>query len=348
MASGAPVLASAWRDLAVLLPQVFRTSGRVLPLGCPVEAALEAVIGAVCRPADEILVVGGKATILRWRTIADLFGVQVVHLEVPFGASLQLSALQAALVRHPTVRAVCLPHSQAEDGTLTDLARAARVLSGAPGLVVVDTCLSLCEDDLQMDEWGVDVAVSSSNSGVMAPPGMSFVALGPRALQALGESAAEAIPTGSYLDLRAHLAESDRPLASLPTPILGGLYVSVQMILTAGLDTILAHRREVAERLRRGCIEEAGLELVAAHPTAACTVAFLPDDVALAELQGVLFATLQMVVASGSTPDGASTLQFGHAGWLSHDDVDQAVGALTAALRVARAKAAAAASRSSS
>ncbi len=81
------------------------------------------------------------------------------------------------------------------------------------------------------------------------------------------------------------------------------------MILTAGLDTVLAHRRQVAERFRR-----AGLTLLAEQPSAACTAALLPGNIDLIELQGGLFAAARMVVATGSTPEGATTLQFGHNG----------------------------------
>ena len=338
MAYGAPVLASVWRDLVALLPQLFRTSGRVVPLACPAEAALEAVVSTFCRPADEILVVGGRATVLRWRTIAERLAVRVACVEVSFGARLQLSDLEAALARHHTVRAVCLSLSEAEDGTLTDLAGAAEILRRGPWFTVVDACLSLCADDLRMDEWSIDIAVSSSDSGVMAPPGLSLVALGPRALEALDRHDTGAARSGTYLDLRTHLVDTDLPLAPLPAPALGGLYLSVQMILTAGLDTILAHRGQVAERFRRGCVEELGLVLVATHPTAACTVAFLPDDMPLAQLQGGLFAALRMVVASGSAPDGATTLQFGHAGWLFTNDIDRAVEALAVAGLGTRAK----------
>jgi aspartate aminotransferase-like enzyme len=111
------------------------------------------------------------------------------------------------------------------------------------------------------------------------------------------------------------------------------------MILGTGLDAVLAHSQHIAERFRRGCAQDAGLVPLAAHPSAACTAALLPDDVDLAQLQADLFASRRMVVASGSTPDGATTLQFGHAGWLFDDDVDEAVHALSAALdagRVAR------------
>jgi alanine-glyoxylate transaminase/serine-glyoxylate transaminase/serine-pyruvate transaminase len=35
-----------------------------------------------------------------------------------------------------------------------------------------------------MDEWGVDVAVSASQKGLMMPPGLGFVAASPKALEA--------------------------------------------------------------------------------------------------------------------------------------------------------------------
>jgi aspartate aminotransferase-like enzyme len=173
----------------------------------------------------------------------------------------------------------------------------------------------------------------------MAPPGLSLIAMGPGALEVVDQNPIESAWARTYLDLRAHLAKTDHPLLQLPAPALGGLRLSVQMILGTGLDAVLAHSQHIAERFRRGCAQDAGLVPLAAHPSAACTAALLPDDVDLAQLQADLFASRRMVVASGSTPDGATTLQFGHAGWLFDDDVDEAVHALSAALdagRVAR------------
>jgi serine---pyruvate transaminase len=337
MAPGAPMLTAAWRELVELLPKVFRTAGRVIPLACPEELALEAIVGTFCAPTDEILLVGRPATIKRWRSVAERLGVGVVHLEAPFGAGLAPSSLEEMVARHPSLRAVCLPLAEADDGALTDLAAMAPTLREVSGLVVVDACLGLCADNLSMDEWGVDIVVSSSKSGIMAPPGVSLIAMSPRALEVVDEHPRESACASTYLDLRAHLAKTDHPLFQLPAPALGGLCLSVQMILGAGLDAVLAHRQQIAERFRRGCAQDAGLVPLAARPSAACTAALLPDDADLAQLQANLFTSTRMVVASGSTPDGATTLQFGHAGWLFDDDVDEAVNALRAAVRTGRA-----------
>jgi alanine-glyoxylate transaminase/serine-glyoxylate transaminase/serine-pyruvate transaminase len=54
-----------------------------------------------------------------------------------------------------------------------------------PALLMVDTISGLACADYRHDEWGVDVAISGSQKGLMLPPGISFNALSPRALEAL-------------------------------------------------------------------------------------------------------------------------------------------------------------------
>lgn len=329
MAAGSPVLESARRELEGMLPQLFRTSGQVVTLACPPDAAQEAVIGSLCRAGDEILAVGGPAAVARWRSIGNRLNVQVAVLEVPFGTSLSLPNLEEMLAQHPGVRVVCLSLSDAESGSLTDLAAIATIMDGGSWLTVVDACLGLCADDLRMDEWHIDIALSSSDSGVMAPPGLSLVAVGSRAREALDSTTGSAV-AGTYLDLRTHIGGERSP--HLPAPALTGLFVAVRTILALGLDSLINQRAKAAARFRHGCTEEAGLSLVAQRPSAACTVALLPDGLPLAQLQGALFASRLMVIASGTSADGATTLQFGHTGWLFDNEVEAAIDALCTAV----------------
>jgi alanine-glyoxylate transaminase/serine-glyoxylate transaminase/serine-pyruvate transaminase len=53
---------------------------------------------------------------------------------------------------------------------------------------MVDTISSLASIDYRMDEWGVDVTVGGSQKGLMLPPGLSFNAVGPKALAASKEA----------------------------------------------------------------------------------------------------------------------------------------------------------------
>ena len=50
-------------------------------------------------------------------------------------------------------------------------------------MLMVDTISGLASTDFRFDEWGIDVAVSGSQKGLMLPPGISFNCVGPKALE---------------------------------------------------------------------------------------------------------------------------------------------------------------------
>ena len=53
-----------------------------------------------------------------------------------------------------------------------------------PALLMVDSISGLACADYRHDEWGVDVTISGSQKGLMLPPGISFNALSPKAIEA--------------------------------------------------------------------------------------------------------------------------------------------------------------------
>lgn len=334
VAARAPFVAAARRDLDRILPALFRTTGQVLPLACPEEPALEAVVAALSHPGDQFLIAGGRAAVRRWRPVVERLGENVAVCEAVFGAGLDVAELAERISLASPPRVVLLAMADQEDGTLTDVRAISRVVRELPSMVIVDATLSLCADELCMDEWGIDVAISSSASGVMAPPGLSLVALGPRALASLGQEKARAARPGSYLDLRAHLA--DRPPAPSSAVALLGLLLSARMIQDSGLDWVIAQRRELAKRFRERCVKEAGLVPIAAHSSAACTAFMLPRNVRLTRLQENLFALARMVIGYGRAPDGTTTLNIGHSGQRRVHDADQAAAALANALLMSR------------
>ncbi len=54
-----------------------------------------------------------------------------------------------------------------------------------PALMFVDGVSSLASIDFRMDEWGVDLAVSGSQKGLMLPAGLGVLATCPKALDAM-------------------------------------------------------------------------------------------------------------------------------------------------------------------
>ena len=50
-------------------------------------------------------------------------------------------------------------------------------------LVVLDSVCAVASEDIQMDNWGIDVVISASQKGLGAPPGLSIVIASQKAMK---------------------------------------------------------------------------------------------------------------------------------------------------------------------
>src|SRR5207247_5796460 len=99
-------------------------------------------------------------------------------------------------------------HNETSTGVASNV-RAVREAIDAAGhsaLLLVDTVSSLASIDFRFDEWKVDVALGGTQKGLMLPPGMAVVCVGPRAL-ARGEDVRS---PRYFFDWRPVLAEMQR------------------------------------------------------------------------------------------------------------------------------------------
>ena len=111
-------------------------------------------------------------------------------------------------------KAVCVVHNETSTGSTSRIAEVRRAIdaAGHPALFMVDTISGLASMDFRHDEWGIDVSVSGSQKGLMLPPGISFNALSPRALEAC-QSAGYPI---SYWDWQAMVGDSSDNIPGVP------------------------------------------------------------------------------------------------------------------------------------
>jgi alanine-glyoxylate transaminase/serine-glyoxylate transaminase/serine-pyruvate transaminase len=112
------------------------------------------------------------------------------------------------------IKAVCVVHNETSTGVTSNIAAVRRAIDAAkhPALLMVDSISGLASAEYRHDAWGVDVTVSGSQKGLMLPPGISFNALSPKAIEASKTHAAQGL-----LGLgRNHRDEQGRLLALHP------------------------------------------------------------------------------------------------------------------------------------
>ncbi len=125
-------------------------------------------------------------------------------------------------------------HNETSTGVTRDIAAVRRAIdaAGHPALLMVDTISGLASADYRHDEWGVDVTVSGSQKGLMLPPGISFNALSPKALEA---SKTARLPKAFWAwDEIVEMNKSGYWPYTPNTNLLYGLTEALDMLLEAG------------------------------------------------------------------------------------------------------------------
>ncbi|MDO8729652.1 MAG: alanine--glyoxylate aminotransferase family protein [Candidatus Omnitrophota bacterium] len=282
------------------LKKVFGTAQEVLILTSSGTGAMEAAVANLLSAGDEAIVIRGGKFGERWGEICEAFGATFTPVDPLWGKPLDLKALEQTLKQHPRAKAVFATLCETSAGVVFDIRglRRAITAAGVPALLVVDAISGLGADSFAMDEMGVDVAVSGSQKGFMLPPGLAFIALSPRAWEAVSKSKSPRY----YYDLnlaKKAWADTDTPWTPAISLIIG-LKESLKIMLAKGIESFTAGHRADAEKLRAD-VQKMGLELYAdpACASNAVTMIKVPAGVDGKELLKQIRAKHNIVIAGG-------------------------------------------------
>src|SRR6478736_5630323 len=147
--------------------------------------AWEAVLSNVMSRGDKILVLESGRFAIGWGMAAAAMGVDVEVLKGDWRRAIRPGEVEARLRQDKDhkIKAILAVQVDTASGAYNDIEAIGKAIkaSGHPALFMVDTVASLGCMPFQMDKWGVDVAMSGSQKGLMTPPGLGFVAANDRA-----------------------------------------------------------------------------------------------------------------------------------------------------------------------
>ncbi len=208
--------------------------------------AWEAALVNTLSPGDQILMVetGHFATL--WKKLADKLGLRPDFIPGSWRRGVDANLLEKRLRDDSThqIKAVCVVHNETSTGVTSNIADVRRAMDAArhPALRMVDTISSMASVAFEHDAWGVDVTIAGSQKGLMLPPGLSFNAVSPKALEA---SRTSTLPKAYWGWEEIIAANRNGFWPSTPaTNLLYGLAEALDMLYEEGLENVFArHKR---------------------------------------------------------------------------------------------------------
>ncbi|MEJ2486031.1 MAG: alanine--glyoxylate aminotransferase family protein [Anaerolineales bacterium] len=299
--------------------KIFQTKARVFMLACSGTGFHEAAVRNLVNKRMLSCVNGAFSQ--RWYQVAQTNGKHVDLLEVDWRQPIT-PELVAERVKKQHYEVVTIVHNETSTGMLNpvaEIAAAIHVISPET-LICVDAVSSLGGAPLEMDAWGLDLVLASSQKALSLPPGLALCAVSDRALKR-----AEQVPNrGWYFDflrLEKHRIENSTPTTP-PMPLIFALDLQLDRILAEGLESRIDHHQALANRTEAWALGR-GFGLFAPKGYRSPTVTAIETKPHI-DLQQMIAYLAQrgFYIAAGYGKLKGSTFRIGHMGEIGMDDLD--------------------------
>ena len=307
------------------LQQVFQTRHPVVIYPASGTGAWEAALANTLSPGDHVLMyeTGHFATL--WQKMATRLGVHPEFLGLPglegWRRGVQAHLIEERLVadRQHAIQAVCVVHNETSTGATSDILAVRRAIDAArhPALLMVDSISGLAAADYRHDAWGVDVTVGGSQKGLMLPPGISFNALSPKAIEA---SKSAQMPRSFWAwDEMVEMNKTGYFPYTPNTNLLYGLAEACDMLLdprSGGLEAVFARHRRWGEGVR-GAVRAWGLEVQCQEPASQSPVltgVVMPPGVDADAVRKLAYERFDLSLGTGLGKVKGRMFRIGHLG----------------------------------
>ncbi len=226
------------------LRQAFFTQSRVFVQGSSGTGLWEGASRNCIRDDKKALHLVGGAFSERWAEISKANGKQVDVIEVEWGMA-HTPEMVAEALKKSAYDAVCVVHNETSTGVTNPIKAIADVVRGYDDtLLLVDTVSGFLGTELRVDDWGIDMALTSSQKAFALPPGIAFAAVSDRVLA----RAKQIQYRGYYFDfieIEESLVKNNTP-STPPVALMYAADVQLDAILAEGIENRWA--RHVAMR----------------------------------------------------------------------------------------------------
>ncbi len=330
-----PEFSAMFGECTESLKWLHQTESDVLSLTTSGTGAMEAAIINFLSKDDRVLVCTNGKFGERWEEVANAYGLNVQTVKADWGQPLDPEKIRETLEgdKNKEIKAVILTHSETSTGVLNDLETINRhVKAHGKALIIVDAVTSLGAVNIPMDEWGIDVIASGSQKGYMIPPGLGFVAVGPKAWEAYQTAN---LPR-YYLDLgkyRKDVAKNTTPFTP-PVNMFFALHAALRMMKDEGRDQIFARHTRL-KNATQAAVKALGCSLYAAegYGSPAITAVIPPQGVESPQVRSLMKKRFDIALADGQDHLKGKLFRIGHLGFVSDRDLLAAIAALETVLQ---------------
>jgi alanine-glyoxylate transaminase / serine-glyoxylate transaminase / serine-pyruvate transaminase len=317
-----PYFIQVMSDVQQLLKSAFGTNdGATLVISGTGSAGMEASVANFVEPGAKLAVFANGYFSDRLTEMAKRQGATVVRFEKGWGETFT-DAEAAEFIGREKPKVVAYVHAETSTGALQSGRAICAAAHDAGALVIADCVTSLGGVPVEFDKTGIDVAYSCTQKGLSCPPGLSPMAMSPRAMDFLR---ARTTPSRSwYLDLKLihdYSTVSHRYHHTAPISMFYALREALLVIAEEGIENRWERHRRCNRAFVKG-VEAMGLRMHVPeqHRIATLNTVCVPTGVDEAKVRRRLLEEPGIEIAGGFGPLAGKVFRIGVMGPLATEE----------------------------
>jgi aspartate aminotransferase-like enzyme len=333
-----PEFRALYTRVLAQLKEFVGTKNDVILLSSSGSGAMEAAVSNLTSPGDRVLVLSAGKFGERWSAIAKAFGCEVDLVSKPYGDTFDLAEIKSALKLE--TRAIFMQANETSTGTSHDVEGIAKLLRDAKSeaLLIVDGITGLGTSTLEMEVWGIDVLIGGSQKAVMIPPGLSYLAISPRAWERMESTSNPRY----YFDLRKERknAKNGESAYTPAVALIAALGAAFDWIAAqAGTPEnpkgdlvtgrkMLVDNAETIAAMTRAALEAMHFKMFTQSPGSAATAVLAPEGVDSGLIVKELKSRFAAIITNGQGEMKGQIFRIAHLGYFDYMDTIALIGAL--------------------
>jgi alanine-glyoxylate transaminase/serine-glyoxylate transaminase/serine-pyruvate transaminase len=296
--------------------------------------AMEIPAANLVEPGDRVLVISTGYFGERYAEILKRYGAEVEILSAPLGGIVDPDQIETELKKN-VYKLMTFTHVDTSTAVRVDPKPLGKLGQKYGVLTILDGVCSIAGEELDQEEWGIDVALTASQKAIGVPPGLALLVAGPRAMAAWKKRNAPV--TNYYADwnnwlpiMEAYEAGNPSYFGTPPVNLVCALHVSLGQILAEGLENRFKRHKKIGAACR-DAVKALGLNQVpitSEYAASTLTAPCYPPGVIPGEFLSRVKAA-GVILAGGLHPQIKNTyFRIGHMGAVSAGDLLATIGAV--------------------
>lgn len=253
---------------------LFNENGEIILLTCSGTGAMEATVMNCFTKEDNLIVIDGGSFGHRFTQICDVHEIPYKAVKLERNEALTREKIDE-VIGDEKFTGLLVNLDETSNGQLYDIKMLSEVCREHDLIFVIDAISSFLADEINMDKYGVDVVILSSQKALSLAPGLSVVALSEKMSERVKGIDSKSV----YFDFKDYLKNGERG----QTPFTPAVRVIIELddivkrLEEKGIENVVNETRELAVYFRKR-IREIGLDYPDYPLSNAVTPVIFPDE----------------------------------------------------------------------